>query len=100
MQFKARKVQWYANFLHNQRLNQTSPCILGERVNQTDVWNTNNVFTPPSTPINLKEDQTEQDFDEAAEKRVYSRKLCFCKGFETSVATTTTKDNKHLAFMK
>ena len=36
--------QGYANFLHNQRLNETaSPGILGSRVNQTDVSNTNNI---------------------------------------------------------
>ena len=33
-----------------------SPRILGGRVNQTDVSNTN-VFTPPSTPVNLEKDQ-------------------------------------------
>ena len=44
--------QDHANFLHNQRLSKiASPCILGGRVNQTDVSNTNNVFTPPSTPV-------------------------------------------------
>ena len=47
----------YANFLHNQRLSKTaSPRILGGRVNQTDVSNTNNISTPPSTPVNLEED--------------------------------------------
>ena len=47
----------HANFLHNQRLSKTaSPRILGGRVNQTDVSNTNNIFTPPSTPVNLEED--------------------------------------------
>ena len=49
--------QGYANFLHNQRLGKiASPRILGGRVNQTDVSNTNNIFTPPSTPVNLEED--------------------------------------------
>ena len=65
--------------------------------------NTNNIFTPPTTLVNLEEDQLEKDFNEAVEKRVYSRKFRFCKGFETSalaVTTTTTNDNKHLAFMK
>ena len=82
-------------------LSETSPCILGDRVNQTDVSNTNNIFTPPSIPVNLEEDQPEQDFIEAVIKRVYSRKFCFCKGFETSGTTTrTTKGNKHLALMK
>ena len=56
--------QGYANVLHNQRLSKTvSPRILGGRVNQTDVSNTNNIFTPPSTPVNLEEDQPEQDFN-------------------------------------
>ena len=66
--------------------------------------NTNNIFTPPTTLVNLEEDQPEKDFKETVEKRVYSRKFCFCKDFETSAAaaatTTTTNDNKHLAFMK
>ena len=49
--------QGYINFLHNQRLSKTaSPRILGGRVNQTDVSNTNNIFSPPSTPVNLEED--------------------------------------------
>ena len=56
--------QGYANVLHNQRLSKiVSPRILGGRVNQTDVSNTNNIFTPPSTPVNLEEDQPEQDFN-------------------------------------
>ena len=42
--------------------------ILGGRVNQTDVSNTNNIFTPPSTPVNLEGDQHEQDFNEAVER--------------------------------
>ena len=37
--------------------------ILGGRENQTDVSNTNNIFTPPSTPVNLEGDQHEQDFN-------------------------------------
>ena len=56
--------QSYAKFLHNQRLSKTaSPRILGSRVNQTDVSNTNNIFTPRSTLFNLEEDQPEQDFN-------------------------------------
>ena len=66
--------------------------------------NTNNIFTPATTPVNLEENQPEKDFNEAVEKRVYSRKFRFCKGFETSAAaattTTTTNDNKHLAFIE
>ena len=66
--------------------------------------NTNNIFTPPTTSVNLEEDQPEKDFNEAVEKRVYSRKFHFCKGFETSAAaattTTTTTDDKHLPLMK
>ena len=55
--------QGYANIQHNQRLSKTaSPRIFGGGVNQTDVSNTNNIFTPPSTPVNLGEDQPEQDF--------------------------------------
>ena len=53
-----------ANFLHNQRLSKTaSPRILGGSVNQTDTSNTSNIFTPPSTPVNLEDDQPEQDFN-------------------------------------
>ena len=49
--------QDYDNFLHNQSLSETaSPCILGGRVNETDMLNTNIIFTPPSTPVNLEED--------------------------------------------
>ena len=56
--------QGYANFLHNQRLSKTaSPRILGGRVNQTDVLNANNILTSPSTPVNLEEDQPQQDFN-------------------------------------
>ena len=56
--------QGYANFLHNQRLSKTaSPRIPGGRVNQTDVSNTNNIFTPPPTPVNLEEDQPERNFN-------------------------------------
>ena len=54
----------HANFLHNQRLSKTaSPRILGGSVNQTDTSNTSNIFTPPSTPVNLEDDQPEQDFN-------------------------------------
>ena len=61
--------QGYANFPHNQRLSKiTSPRILGGWVNQTDVSNANNIFTPPSIPVNLEEDQP-------AVERVYSRKV-------------------------
>ena len=56
--------QGYANFLHNQRLSKTaSPRILGGRLNQTDVLNTNNIFTPTSTPVNLEREKHEQDFN-------------------------------------
>ena len=54
----------HANFLHNQRLSKTaSPRILGGSVNQTDTSNSSNIFTPPSTPVNLEDDQPEQDFN-------------------------------------
>ena len=64
--------------------------------------NTNNIFTPATTPVNLEENQPEKDFNEVVEKRVYSRKFRFCKSFETSAAatTTTTTNDKHLALMK
>ena len=56
--------QGYANFLHNQRRSKTASLrILGGRVNQIDVSNTNNIFTPPSTPVNLEGDQHKQDFN-------------------------------------
>ena len=49
--------QGYANVLHNQTLSKTpSSYILGGRLNQTDMSNTNNIFTPLSTPVNLEED--------------------------------------------
>ena len=57
-------LQGYANFVHNQGLSKTaSPRILGGRVNQPDVSNTNNIFTPPSATVNLEVDQPEQDFN-------------------------------------
>ena len=56
--------QVYANFLQNQRLSKAaSPRILGGRMNQKDVLNTNNIFTSPSTPVNLEENQPQQDFN-------------------------------------
>ena len=62
--------QGYANVLRNQRLSKTdSPRILGGRVNQTNVSNTNNIFTPPSTPVNLEEDQHENDFVRALKQQ-------------------------------
>ena len=57
-------LQGYANSLHNRMLSKTaSPRILGVRANQTDVLNTNNIFIPPSTPVNLEEDQHEKHFN-------------------------------------
>ena len=54
--------QGYADFQYNQRFGKTaSPRILGGRVNQTDVSNTNNIFIPISTPVNLEGDKHEQD---------------------------------------
>ena len=47
--------QGFANF--KQRLSKNaSPPILGGRVNQIDVSNTDNIFTPPSALVNLEED--------------------------------------------
>ena len=44
------------DFLHNQRFSKiASPRILGGRVNQIDVSNTKNIFSPPSTPVNLED---------------------------------------------
>ena len=58
--------QCYVIFLHNQRLRETaSPCVLRGRMNQTDVSNTNSIFSSPSTPVNHEEDQPEQDFNKA-----------------------------------
>ena len=55
--FFGKELLIYANFLHNQKLNKTaSPRILGGRLNQTDESNTNNIFTQPSTLVNLEED--------------------------------------------
>ena len=49
--------QGYANVLYNQRLSETpSTRILGGIVNHTNVSNTNNIFTTPSTPVNLEKD--------------------------------------------
>ena len=64
-------------------------------MNQIDVSNTNNIFPPPSTPINRKEDQPQQDFNETVENEFkYSRKFRYCKGFgiaaSTATANTTT----------
>ena len=40
-------------------------------MNQTDVSNTNNIFTTTSTPVNLEEDQPEQDFNKAVENEFF-----------------------------
>ena len=58
-------------------------------MNQADVSNTNTIFTPPSTPLNLEEDQPEQDLIKPL-KTVYSRKFRFCKSFEAAAKTATT----------
>ena len=57
--------QGYKNFLYNQKLSETPlPCILGGIMeNHTEVSNTKNIFTPPSAPVNLEEDQPEEDFN-------------------------------------
>ena len=44
-----------------------SPCVDGGRGNQADVSNVNTIFTLPTTPANLEEDQAQQDFNEVTE---------------------------------
>ena len=71
------------NFLYNQRLRETaSPCILGGRVNETDVLNTNNIFTPPSTLVNLEEDQPEQFFNWAVENGFFQENFALLKALK------------------
>ena len=83
--------QGYGNFLHNQTLSKTaSPRILEGRVNQIDVSNTNNIFTPPFALVNLEEDLPEQDFDWGVENEFIQEKFRFCKGFEAAAKTATT----------
>ena len=41
--------------------------------------NTNNIFTPPSTPVNLKEDQPEQDFNKAVENEFIQENLAIIR---------------------
>ena len=73
----------YANFLHNQRLSKTtSPCILGGRVNQTDVSNTKNIFTTSSTPVNLEEDQHVKDFNYAVENEFVQENFTFVRALK------------------
>ena len=38
--------------------------------------NTNNIFTTTTTPVNIEEDQPEQDFNEAAENEFIHEELC------------------------
>ena len=48
---------YLSHFLHNQRLSKTaSPRILGGRMNQRDLSNTNNILIPLSIPVNHEED--------------------------------------------
>ena len=59
--------QDYANFRHKLKLSETAwTSIPGCRVNQTDVSNTNNIFTP-ITPVNPEDKHPEQDFNETIE---------------------------------
>ena len=46
-------------------------------MNQTDKSNTNNIFTPPSTPVNFEEDQPEQDFNVAVENEFIQENFAF-----------------------
>ena len=55
-------------FIHQQRSAKTaSPCVDGGRGNQADVSNVNTIFTLPTTPANLEEDQAQQDFNEVTQ---------------------------------
>ena len=47
-----------------------SPCVDGGRENQADVSNVNTIFTLPTTPANLEEDQAQQDFNEVTENEL------------------------------
>ena len=51
-------------------------------MNQTDVSNTKNIFTPPSTPVNLKEDQPEQDFNKAVENEFFQENLAIISAWK------------------
>ena len=46
-------------------------------MNQTDVSNTNNIFTPPTTPISCEEDHPAQDFNEATENEFIQENFVF-----------------------
>ena len=46
-------------------------------LNQTDFSNTNNIFAPFSAPINLEEDQPEQDFNEAVKNEFIQGNFAF-----------------------
>ena len=71
--------QYHANFL---QIKTGSPRILGGRVNQTGVSNTNNIFTPPSTPVNLEEDLTEENFNEAIENDIIQENFTFVRALK------------------
>ena len=52
-------------------------------MNQTDASNVNNIFTPPSTTVNLEEDhQPEQDFNEAVENEFIQENFAFVKALK------------------
>ena len=55
-------------------------------MNQIDLSNTNNIFTPPYTPVNLEEGQPEQDLIKPLKTSLFH----FCKDFETAAKTATT----------
>ena len=54
-------------------------------MNQIDLSNTNNIFTPPSTPVNLEEGQPEQDLIKPLKTSLFH----FFKDFETAAKTAT-----------
>ena len=90
-------------FLHNQRLSKSaSPHIHGGRLNQADVSNTNNIFTSPSTLVNLEEDQPEQDFNQAIENEFIQENFAFVRALKQQQKQhqQIRHYNKHLAFMK
>ena len=59
-------------------------------MNQTDVSNASNIFTPPSTPVNLEEDQTEENFNEAIENEIIQENFRALKQQQKQGTTNTT----------
>ena len=48
------------------------------------------IFSLHPPAVNLKEDRTEQDFNEAAQNKFLQENFAFCNGFETAVTTATS----------